>query len=466
MVPPRGEGAAGADRSDLGFSIDFGFQHGRHDSRIVRQWARALAVAGTFWAQLGVAAAQRKSPHQALAAQHRKLRVRRHWSLLWHWTTTWLRAPKRLPAAPLPQVVRDGVAVTFGGHATLLVRYPSCAIAVDPMLGNWVGAVRRATAPGLAPADFDDIDVVLLTHLHVDHCHLPTLAQLPKSAMVIGPRGTANLLAALGFARVLELAPGTHASYRHVTVFAEPVRHGSEACLAYVIYERNRTSAALPGEAVAGVAPETVAGEPFTAPSVFVCGDSGWFSGFADIGERYAPDIACLPIGGFYPLSFRTRHMSPIDALRAFADLRARLLIPIHHSAFTLSYEKLAEPLRILREAATTQKVEEHLAILTPGQTEQYRGTLDDLPVPRALADDAVAQALFAKDTDQTTFAFAQAEGQPQARVLDQDAIPAVTPHEHGLESDSTVVELGPEMVRPSSSDLGGGRYANATELP
>ena len=33
--------------------------------------------------------------------------------------------------------------------------------------------------------------------------------------------------------------------------------------------------------------------------------------------------------------------MSPLDALYAFEDLRARLLVPIHHGAFALSYEQL-----------------------------------------------------------------------------------------------------------------------------
>jgi L-ascorbate metabolism protein UlaG (beta-lactamase superfamily) len=109
-----------------------------------------------------------------------------------------------------------------------------------------------------------------------------------------------------------------------------------------------------------------------TGPSLYLCGDSGYFSGFADVGKRFAPDIAFLPIGGFYPNSFRSRHMSPLDALFAFEDLRSRLLVPIHHGAFPLSYEKLDEPARWLLELATSRNLRDHVKLMTAGQTERF----------------------------------------------------------------------------------------------
>src|SRR5438094_905134 len=99
-------------------------------------------------------------------------------------------------------------------------------------------------------------------------------------------------------------------------------------------------------------------------PSMYLCGDSGYFSGFADVGERFAPDLALLPIGGFMPSSFRSRHMSPLDAHYAFEDLRARLLVPIHHGAFALSYERLDEPARWLVELATSRGLREHVLVM------------------------------------------------------------------------------------------------------
>ena len=292
---------------------------------------------------------------------HRNLKVARYRSLLWHWVRGWFAPPHRAMFERLPSVHTDEVAVTFIGHASVLVRYPGAAICVDPMLGDWVGGARRAVEAGLAPADLEDVALILITHLHSDHFHPATLAKLPKSAMLVGPRGVAAAASQFQFARVLELTPGTHLAFGDITVYAEPVRHGNDQVggLSYVM----RSSVG--------------------APSVYVCGDSGYFSGFADIGARHAPDIACLPIGGFLPLSFRDRHMSPLDALTAFTDVRARLLLPIHHGAFALSYEKLDEPVRLLTEAATARGLRDHLLIMQPGQSECFGAHLQRSDRPR-----------------------------------------------------------------------------------
>lgn len=296
-----------------------------------------------------------------LDAAHRDLKVARYRSLLWHWVRAWFSPPQRAMFERLPSVQADQVAVTFIGHASVLVRYPGAAICVDPMLGRWVGGARRAVEAGLAPADLDDVALILITHLHSDHFHAATLASLPKSAMLVGPRGVAAAAAAFQFARVLELTPGTNLAFGDITVYAEPVRHGDDQVggLSYVM--------------------RSAVG----APSVYVCGDSGYFSGFADIGARHAPDIACLPIGGFLPLSFRDRHMSPLDALTAFTDVRARLLLPIHHGAFALSYEKLDEPVRLLTQTATARGLRDHLLLMQPGQSECFGAHIQRRDRPR-----------------------------------------------------------------------------------
>jgi L-ascorbate metabolism protein UlaG (beta-lactamase superfamily) len=275
--------------------------------------------------------------------------VRRYRSLLGHWMTRWFRAPRPTRAEPVPAIVPGELALTFGGHATVVARYAGLAIAFDPMLGRWVGGVRRAVEPGVSPADLREVGLVLISHRHADHLHVPTLKSLPRTATLVVPPGAAGEVSALGFARVLELAPGADLELRGVHVVACATAHG-ESDLArgnsYVIRG--------PG------------------PSVYLCGDSGYFSGFGDIGERFAPDVAALPIGGFVPASFRARHMSPLDALYAFEDLRARVLVPIHHGAFALSYEQLDEPARWLLDLARTRGLRDHVLVMRPGQSERF----------------------------------------------------------------------------------------------
>jgi L-ascorbate metabolism protein UlaG (beta-lactamase superfamily) len=284
-----------------------------------------------------------------LARLHRDMPVRRYGSLLGHWVSRWFRPPRPATHEPVPPIGAGEMSVTFGGHATAIVRYPGLSIAFDPMLGRWVGGVRRAVEPGLAPGDFSDVGLILISHRHGDHLHLPTLKRMPRSATVAVPAGAAASVSALGFARVVELQPGTDLELRGVHVVAAAASHGEgdlARALSYVIR----------GD----------------GPSTYLCGDSGYFSGFAHVGERFAPDIALLPIGGFMPGSFRTRHMSPLDALYAFEDLRARLLVPIHHAAFALSYEQLDEPARWLLELAKQRGVRDHVLVMAAGQSERF----------------------------------------------------------------------------------------------
>jgi L-ascorbate metabolism protein UlaG (beta-lactamase superfamily) len=284
-----------------------------------------------------------------LATLHRSVPVERYRSLVGHWIGRWFRAPRPASHQPVLPVTSGQLAVTFGGHATVLARYAKLAVAFDPMLGRWVGGVRRAVEPGLAPGDFSEVGLVLISHRHADHLHLPSLRRLPRAATVVVPTGAAAWISALGFARVVELQPGADLELRGVQVTAATASHGDHDLARGLSY--------------------VVRGD---GPSLYLCGDSGYFSGFADVGARFAPDIAMLPIGGFLPQSFRDRHMSPLDAMFAFEDLRSRLLVPIHHGAFALSYEKLDEPARWLFELATARGLRDHVRVMKAGETERF----------------------------------------------------------------------------------------------
>ena len=289
------------------------------------------------------------SREHELQRLHRDIPVRRYRSLVGHWLARWFRPPRPATPEPVPDLEPGQVSITFGGHATVIARYHGMAIAFDPMLGRWVGGVRRAVEPGLLPDDFRQVALVLISHRHADHLHVPTLRRLPREATVVVPPGAAGTLSRLGFARVVELAPGADLELRGVQVTACATSHGDHELARGVAY--------------------MIRGD---GPSVFACGDSGYFPGFAEIGERFAPDIALLPIGGFVPASFRARHMSPLDALYAFEDLRSRALVPIHHGAFALSYEELDEPARWLVELAKERGVRDHVVVLAAGQSERF----------------------------------------------------------------------------------------------
>src|SRR5690606_2083977 len=68
--------------------------------------------------------------------------------------------------------------------------------------------------------------------------------------------------------------------------------------------------------------------------SIYHCGDSSYFSGFKEIGERCEVDVALMPIGAYRAPSGREVHMNPEEAIEAFQELGAREMIPMHYGTF------------------------------------------------------------------------------------------------------------------------------------
>ncbi len=278
----------------------------------------------------------------------RRSRSRRH-SLLVAWLGGWLTRQKRAVAEPLPEVTAGEVGLTWAGHATMIVRYARLVVACDPMLGGRVGLVKRAVSPGLTPAELDDVGLVLISNGDPDHLHVPTLAQLPRSATVVVPARCAELISPLGFARVVELGTWQSIAHRGVEVVAVPARHVSVA-------QRGSSAWFVRGD----------------GPSVLFSGASGYGPHWLEIGRRFHPDVAVLPIGGYTPSALRDDFMSPLDALFAFEDLGARLFIPVRHGTFQLSYERLDEPLRWLAHLVEERGLAGHVSALAPGTSRKF----------------------------------------------------------------------------------------------
>jgi L-ascorbate metabolism protein UlaG (beta-lactamase superfamily) len=274
-------------------------------------------------------------------------------------------APVRAPSAPRPPA--GTVAITFVGHATVMITTPGSRILVDPLLENSLFGVRRARAAGIALEDVGNVDLVLVTHAHRDHLSRHSLARLPRSAAVIVPPDCARLVRRAGLSKVEELEPGGAQKSNDVEVTAVPVRHSGS---------RGFGDSARRG----------ACGYVVRTPrhSIYVAGDTGYFSGFVEIGRRFRPDIALLPIAGYEPAAFREEHMSPLDAVYAFEDLGARVMIPTSYGSFPLSYEPLDAPLDWLREimraralplcGAQAQGPEHapYVAILDHGETVRF----------------------------------------------------------------------------------------------
>lgn len=258
-----------------------------------------------------------------------------------------VRAPQRVEAPPA-----GAVAATFVGHATVMLTTVDTRVLIDPCLGNFLLGLRRAEAACLDRRDAALTSLVLISHAHVDHLHLPSLRRLPRSATLVVPPGCGELVERLGFAQAVVLEPGADFRFRDLVITSVATRHVGRRSLTDFRWR--------------GSCGYVVSGQGVT---VYFAGDTGYFSGFRDIGRRMKPDVALLPISGYEPLALRETHMSPLDAVAAFEDLEARIFIPIAYGAFPLGYEPLEAPLEWLRQLCAERGYSARLAALAAGET-------------------------------------------------------------------------------------------------
>lgn len=227
------------------------------------------------------------------------------------------------------------------GHATLLMNYLGVRVLTDPSLFNRVGMAfdslftigpRRMTAPPLTPDELQNLDVILITHAHMDHLDIPSLEVLPKSTTVIACNKCAALIAPLGYTDVRELKWGESTEVKGLTVRAMAANHwgkrwppfGADYGFNSYVLEKNGVRMLL------------------------AC-DSAYTNVFASLKED-PPEIAAFSIGAYDPWIWN--HADPEQVWSMFQQTGAKYLLPIHWGTFKLSKEPMDEPLARLIRAA------------------------------------------------------------------------------------------------------------------
>lgn len=247
-----------------------------------------------------------------------------------------------IPAAPhRPEPMAwpdDGLTAAWLGHATVLLNFYGARIVTDPVLESRVGigrgaaklGPRRLVRPALRSRELPPLDLLLLSHAHMDHTDLGTLCSLGRDVPVIVQRGNRDLVRR--FHHVDELDWGESTELAGTRVESVEVRHWG----ARMVTDRHRG----------------YGGYLLTrnGASVLFAGDTAYTDALERVGRRARVDLAILPIGAYDP--WIANHASPEQAWRMFLGLGARYLLPVHHSTFRLSREPVEEPLQRLRAAA------------------------------------------------------------------------------------------------------------------
>ncbi|WP_432247122.1 MBL fold metallo-hydrolase [Streptomyces sanyensis] len=254
-----------------------------------------------------------------------------------------LRGIAQLPfaPAPLPRAGTADLAATWAGHASWVLRIGGLTVLTDPVWSRRIlGTPPRLTPVGVGWEELPPVDAVVVSHNHFDHLDAPTVRRLPRSTPVFVPAGLGRWFRRRGFRCVTELDWWEAAELRGVRFDFVPAHHWSRRSLF-------DTCRSLWGGWVLAAA-----GEP-AGRSVYFAGDTGYGHWFREIGDRHPDlDLALLPIGAYAPRWWLSDvHVDPEEAVRAFQDLGARHMAPMHWATFVLSAEPVGEPLRRLRAA-------------------------------------------------------------------------------------------------------------------
>ncbi len=257
---------------------------------------------------------------------------------------------------------RGELGVTFVGHSSFFVQAGGLNLLIDPIFTRWLFVLKRLRQPGLRIRDLPPLDLVLVTHAHFDHLHRPSLRAIVRhtrrkgrpAPRIVIPRNVADLVSDLGFREIVELDWWDEYQQDGISVVHTPSRHWGARVIrdmhrgygGYVLRSNNE--------------------------SLYHAGDTAYFPGFHEIGQRLHPQLALLPIGAYHPASFRNVHASPADAVRAFIELGAHWMVPMHYGSFRLSHEPIDEPLKLLAVEARNAGVQERVLVLQEGVTQLF----------------------------------------------------------------------------------------------
>jgi L-ascorbate metabolism protein UlaG (beta-lactamase superfamily) len=207
------------------------------------------------------------------------------------------------------------VEITWWGHATCTVEDSGTRVLTDPLFARRLAHLRRRGGPP-PPPRAAVADVVLVSHLHADHLHVPSLARLEPGTRLLVPRGAPRAvggLRRLRHLRLTEVAPGESVKLGELNVRVVRAAHDGRR-LPFGPHRAPALGYVIEGEA-----------------RTYFAGDTGLFDSMAEeVGEV---DVALLPVGGWGP-HLGEGHLDPERAARALAGLAPRTAVPVHYGTY------------------------------------------------------------------------------------------------------------------------------------
>lgn len=259
-----------------------------------------------------------------------------------------------LPAEPFDITRWDAtqdLQFTWLGHTTFLIKIDNKVVLTDPIFSERAGSYgwvspRRYSKTLPAAGVLPELDMILITHNHSDHLDEASIRSLvPRTRHFVAPLAVGRLLEEWGVPhnKIHELDWWQAKSIDGLTITAAPAKHTSERG----IFDKNKTLWASYG----------INGQKH---NIYLSGDSGWFKGLFEIGERLGPfDLTFFEIGAYSDLKGQMEvHYTPEQAIKAHEAVRGKLMVPSGWGTFDLGLFPWYEPIERFLIAANQKGVD------------------------------------------------------------------------------------------------------------
>ncbi|OMD38387.1 MBL fold metallo-hydrolase [Paenibacillus odorifer] len=252
--------------------------------------------------------------------------------------------------------------ITWIGHSTFFLQYEGMNIITDPIWARRLGFEKRLGQPGIPLSEVPPIDLILISHSHYDHLHIASIRKLYRAGTtLVVPVGLKRKMLRKGFRNCMEMEWWQEIKLGKIKLTFVPTQHWTR-----------RTPWDTNTSHWGGYILEPAESEnKRLSPNLYFAGDSGYFPGFKEIGNRYKIDIALMPIGAYEPEWFMTsQHVNPEEAIQAFLDVGAETMIPMHYGTFRLADDTAREALDRMESARVKHGISENrIRTLSYGET-------------------------------------------------------------------------------------------------
>jgi L-ascorbate metabolism protein UlaG (beta-lactamase superfamily) len=246
--------------------------------------------------------------------------------------------------------------IVWLGHASFFIQLSGIRILIDPVFGK-LPVVKRYSELPVEPEKFQNIDYVLVSHAHYDHCNKDSIKTIarnnPQARFLVGLK--LNELVAKWVTNPIQSA-GWYQQYQHtdtLKITFLPSRHWA-----------NRSPFDVNTSLWGGFMIQS------ESKTVYYGGDSGHGSHFKSIGALFpAIDVALIGAGAYSPTWFMGQHhQDPYKAVEAFHATGAKTFIPFHYGTFDSADEPMGEPETVLKNLYAEGKIKNQLRFLALGE--------------------------------------------------------------------------------------------------